>query len=213
MSEPREGTADVAVLVPGLRLPAASLWVLGGRLKRCGFAVRYFSYPGVDAGIAQNGLELARFVLAIGAPVVHLVGHSLGGRVILEALHRAATLPSGRVVLLATPCRRSRAARRYAGTSLGRRLLGQARAGLLEDARLPIGRQVGSIAGTLGVGAGWWTGLPRPSDGTVAVVETRLEGMSACLSLPVSHSGMLLSGHVAREVCAFLRGGRFASEH
>jgi pimeloyl-ACP methyl ester carboxylesterase len=191
------GPAEVAVLVPGLRLPAASLWVLGRRLRRC--------------GIAENGAALARFVLALGVPVVHLIGHSLGGRVILEALDGAASLPPGRLVLLATPCRRSVAARRYAGTVLGRRLLGQARAGLLEDARLPPGRQVGSIAGTLGIGAGWWTGLARPSDGTVAVAETRLEGMSACLSLPVSHTGMLLSRRVAKEVCAFLRAGRFAS--
>jgi hypothetical protein len=47
------------------------------------------------------------------------------------------------------------------------------------------------------------------SDGTVAVSETRLPGAKDCLSLPVSHMGLLLSARVAREAGTFLQTGRF----
>ena len=52
--------------------------------------------------------------------------------------------------------------------------------------------------------------LPRPSDGVVSVAETAVPGMRDRIVLHVSHSGMLVSGAVARQVCAFLRDGAFA---
>jgi hypothetical protein len=55
--------------------------------------------------------------------------------------------------------------------------------------------------------------LPAPSDGVVSVEETRIAGMRDHIVLDVSHTGMLLSGAVARQICAFLRDGRFAREN
>jgi hypothetical protein len=52
-------------------------------------------------------------------------------------------------------------------------------------------------------------GIPRPNDGTVAVSETMLDGMTDHVTLPVSHFGMLLSSAVARQTVNFLRHGRF----
>ena len=52
--------------------------------------------------------------------------------------------------------------------------------------------------------------LPRPSDGVVSVAETAVPGMRDHIVLHVSHSGMLVSGAVARQICAFLRDGAFA---
>ena len=46
---------------------------------------------------------------------------------------------------------------------------------------------------------------------SVAVAETRLPGATAHLTLPVSHTGMLLSARVAREVGSFLDHGRFGT--
>jgi hypothetical protein len=48
-------------------------------------------------------------------------------------------------------------------------------------------------------------------DGTVGVSETRLNGITAHLTLPVSHMGMLVSHTVARQVGTFLETGRFAN--
>ena len=48
------------------------------------------------------------------------------------------------------------------------------------------------------------------NDGTIAVSETRMPGMSDDLVLPVSHLGMLVSARVARETGLFLTEGLFS---
>lgn len=77
---------------------------------------------------------------------------------------------------------------------------------------MPLAIEIGAIAGTRRLGVGMaFARLDNPNDGVVTVAETRLPGLADHLVLPVSHSGMLFSARVAREVCAFLRAGRFAS--
>ena len=48
-----------------------------------------------------------------------------------------------------------------------------------------------------------------PHDGTVSVDETRLKGATDFITLPVSHTGMLISARVATQVVTFLRSGKF----
>ena len=72
-------------------------------------------------------------------------------------------------------------------------------------------RDLGIIAGTLSLGLGRLvTRFGEPSDGSVALSETRLPGASAHIALPVSHFGMLLSAQVAREAGGFLAYGHFS---
>ena len=74
----------------------------------------------------------------------------------------------------------------------------------------PHERELGIIAGTQSLSFGRLVvDFDEPNDGTVAVSETRLPGAKAHLSLPVSHSGMILSARVAHEVGQFLEHGRF----
>ncbi len=83
-------------------------------------------------------------------------------------------------------------------------LLGQVLTGYDGD------RDVGSIAGTTAVGAGMALGiLPEPNYGTVAVIETKLPGLRDHLTLPVTHTGLLVSPEVAAQTAYFLRHGRF----
>jgi hypothetical protein len=48
-------------------------------------------------------------------------------------------------------------------------------------------------------------------DGTVAVAETKLPGLTDHCVVETSHTGLLLSAEVARQVTQFLLHGRFAS--
>jgi hypothetical protein len=45
----------------------------------------------------------------------------------------------------------------------------------------------------------------------VAISETRVDGLREHRILPVTHTGMLFSREVAREVASFLRAGSFTT--
>ncbi len=63
----------------------------------------------------------------------------------------------------------------------------------------------------MGVGLGRLLGrMPAPNDGTVWLDETDLPGAAEQLRVHVSHTGMMFSAEVARQVAAFLRDGRFS---
>ncbi len=175
---------------------------------------RLFSYSSVSASVAENAAALGRFLAATAADTVHLVGHSLGGVVILKLFEDGAFAPPpGRIVLLGSPVRGSGAARGFARWAVGRRMLGQSMTAEVFEPRSRRwggAREVGVIAGDRARGFGRLVGqLPPPNDGVVMVDETRLEGASAHLVVNSSHSGMLFSRGVARHTAAFLRDGRF----
>ena len=52
-------------------------------------------------------------------------------------------------------------------------------------------------------------GSGQGPDGTVLVEETYLPGAKDHIVLSISHTGMLFSATVARQVACFLRDGRF----
>ena len=145
--------------------------------------------------------------------IVHVVAHSLGGLVACEAFASHEDLPPGRVVLLGSPVRGSRAAREVAARWYGPAMLGSLAVAELareRDCAWRSSREVGVIAGSLSVGIGRiFADLPQPNDGTVCADETELPGSTARLVLEVTHTGMLLSQEIARAVVAFLRNGRF----
>ena len=149
------------------------------------------------------------------AEVVHLVGHSLGGLVILEAFESQLELPQGRVVFLGSPVQGSQAARAVAGWSLGPHLLGRLAAAELtrrEPRAWRSPRELGIIAGSRSAGMGrWFAELPAPNDGTVCVDETRLAGAKEHIVHDVSHTGMLMSAVVADSLARFLATGSFAT--
>jgi pimeloyl-ACP methyl ester carboxylesterase len=153
-------------------------------------------------------------IAAIDAPQLHLVGHSLGGLVILRCLERYPIRQPGRVVFIGTPAQGSRCAHHSVnGAWMGqRRLLGAMQAELLPGPLRQWGgdRELGIIAGTSPTGLGrMLLTFSEDNDGTVAVSETQLPGAKEVLRLPASHSGMLLSARVARETGSFLEYGSF----
>lgn len=197
-----------AVLVHGLWMPALVMWPLQRRLERAGFAATRFGYPSLRERLEVNARALARRVAALGA--TRLVGHSLGGLVVLAALPLLRDRVD-RVVLMGSPTAACHCARFAQGTRGLRRLVGRS----LPDwfaapVAVPPQVEAGVIAGCAPWGIGRLIpGLPRPNDGVVAVAETELPGARDAIRLPVSHSQMLLSAQCARQTANFLRYGRF----
>lgn len=203
---------ETVVLVHGIWMNGMDMGLLRRRLSRAGYEAIQFRYASVRNTPLVNAMRLNDFTRGLHARIVHFVGHSLGGIVIRHLFFEYPDQRPGRVVTLGTPHRSSRAADALSRWPAGGLLLGEStKKGLLGNAPpWPDGRELGSIAGSLGLGMGMVIpGIPTPNDGTVAVDETRLPGMRDHKTCRVSHFGMLLSATVAEQIVSFLRNGRF----
>jgi pimeloyl-ACP methyl ester carboxylesterase len=209
----------VIVYVHGLwQSGGEAAWLRRRLARELDADARAFSYPSVAADASTNARELVKYLSVLSADGLHLVGHSLGGLVILKAFEQEpelhARLPPGRIVLLGPPLRGSRTARNLAGLPFGRKIMGRSIHEEVLTARERQwngARELGVIAGDLGFGVGRLVGpLRGPSDGTVLVEETLLEGARDRVVLRVSHTGMLFSAAVARAAGSFLSSGSFA---
>ncbi len=185
------------------------------RVKRHGFTTTQFTYDSVSREIEANVTNLAAFVHQLDSTQVHFVGHSLGGLVVMRLFEEFPDLPQGRIVLLGSPVRGSRVARVIAGMKGGTQFLGKSAAAGLVDGHNPYWdgrRDLGVIAGTRNLSvARFLHQHDSPSDGTVAVGETRLDGMKDFLTLNVTHSSMAFSPRVASEIAYFLDHGHFTA--
>jgi pimeloyl-ACP methyl ester carboxylesterase len=199
------------ILLHGVWMRGLTLLSLARRLRGAGFSVDVFDYASVFGDTAATCERLRTRMREAKADRVHLVGHSLGGIVALEATRRARDLPRGHIVCLGPPLRGSSVARVLAGMPGGRWLLGANRNALVEGvARWSTRRPVGVVAGQLPFGLGVSIGaLTAPHDGTVAVEETRLAGLADHCTVAATHTGLLFSSQVADLTVAFLREGRF----
>ncbi len=196
----------------GLWMNGLETWWLRHRVESHGFATQALSYPTMHATAGEVVSLLAGQIAALEPPV-HLVGHSLGGLMLLKLFELLPEQPPGRVVLLGSPVAGSHAARSVASWAIGPSLLGRiALEEIVERGprRWSLPRELGIIAGSTSAGMGRLVSqLPEPNDGTVAVEETHIEGMTDHLVLPVTHTGMLVSASVAEHVARFLTTGRF----
>ncbi len=187
--------------------------MLRDRLRRAGFTPTVLHYSSMHSTLEEAAEKLRERLRSFGAGPAHVVAHSLGGLVTLEAYAREEGLPPGRVVLLGSPVQGSRAARAVAQWGHGQQVLGPlAHAELCVDCERhsPDAREVGVIAGSRSAGLGRLLAeLPVPNDGTVCVEETRLPGMASHVVHDVSHTGMLFSSAVAASTVQFLAMGSF----
>ncbi|HME39942.1 MAG TPA: alpha/beta fold hydrolase [Steroidobacteraceae bacterium] len=210
--------STVIVYVHGLwHSGGEALWLRRRLAQALNADARAFSYPSVAADATSNARALGRYLTDLRADTLHLVGHSLGGLMILKLFQEDADaharLPPGRIVLMGSPLRGSRTAQNLARWPFGKKIMGLSVGEELlspRERRWDGSRDLGVIAGDLGLGVGRLVGaLGGPSDGTVLLNETQLDGAADRVVLRVSHTGMLFSPAVARAAAVFLSTGRF----
>lgn len=203
---------ETVILVHGLWMRGVAMLPQQRLLKKRGFAVRRFSYPTLRRGLEQNARSLSRFVASTGSDRIHLVGHSLGGLVVLAMLAQYPDSRVRRAVLMGSPSMGSHCASALLRTPSLAAMVGRSLKEWLAMPRLqlPGDVEIGVISGSRSLGLGRLIpGLPRPNDGVVSVMETQLPGARDIVTLPVAHSQMLLSRACAEQVGAFLRSGSF----
>lgn len=201
---------ETVILIHGLWMPGLDMSLLKRRLEPQGYRCHILRYASLRRTPRENARRLLEQCDRIDAPVLHFVGHSLGGLVIRHMFDLEPQRP-GRVVTLGTPHRPSHTAQimyRAAllpllGLSIEQGLIGGAPA-------WSSSHPLGSIAGTLGLGLGRLIpGLAKPNDGTVAVAETECPGMVDHIKLPLTHTSLLFSRVAAEQTARFLREGHF----
>jgi pimeloyl-ACP methyl ester carboxylesterase len=201
------------VLLHGLWLRGGAMNYLSRRLDAAGFDAQTFDYATVRDGIDVASERLRECIRALGSGTVHLVGHSLGGLVAALIVQRHPDLIDGRIVCLGAPLRGSAAARSLKGIPGGSAMLGHS-VKLLEQGleRWDGPQQLGVVAGRLPIGLGFLLGgVAAPHDGTVAVEETRLPGITDHRVIAAAHTGLVYSDPAAQHTIAFLRDGHFGT--
>ena len=202
-----------AVLLHGWGLSSFATRYWCRRLQMAGFATSQFAYRSRAQSLVHNTAALAAHVRALprGVPV-HLVGHSLGGIVIIQCLATQALPQVKRAVMVGTPFQGSAPAQRLMGTAWGRVLLGKTILQWhgVQAKDVPKGLQIGTIAGTRPIGMGRVLGkLQSPHDGTVSLAETEVPFATDRLVMHITHSEMLVSPQVSEHIVHFLRHGGF----
>ena len=213
---------ESVVLVHGLWMSGYACLYWQRSVRQTGMESVIYSYPTVFNRMDQNAERLFRAIkrLAKSTNKVHLVGHSMGGMVILHMLRRHGHtfgkngLPQlGRVVLCGSPINGSHAARTVRSWPVIGRVLGNSILDWsgISRTQLPEHLDIGVIAGTRNLGFGRMVkSLPQPSDGTVSLVETELKGGETDrVCMKISHAEMLVAPAVGTQIVHFLQNGRF----
>lgn len=185
------------LLVHGLWRTPLSFLPLVHRLLGWGYRPEQFGYAAVaqryDAIVARLVWRLEGLTGG-GAPYC-VIGHSLGGVLLRSALARIGGPPPAHLIMLGTPNRPPRLARRL-GVHWGyRRLMGECGVNLTRPAfyaTLPVPRVPRTIiAGTAGPRGRWSPFGDEPNDGIVAVEETRMSDEDPVVLRPVTHTFMM----------------------
>lgn len=204
--------SETVVLVHGLWMHGIVFFAQRYWLAQHGYVAKTFSYPSVRGSLDQNSQLLARYLSGLPGSTIHVVAHSLGGLVVLNMLAQTSAPRIRRVVLMGSPCSGSYCASILLNIPLLAGIVGRSIRDSSERTcwEVPGNVEVGVLAGNRSFGLGHMIfGLPRPNDGVVSVEETRLAGCSDAITLPVSHSEMLISKDCAKQAGYFLNNGRF----
>lgn len=211
-----DGPRPLVVLLHGLARRHTSMAKLAAHLRHAGWETWAKSYPSRSQPIEELAAQVTEWLLAAaGDRPLYAVTHSMGG-IIVRHLHDP-RLRWQRIVMLAPPNQGSTLAAGLIDNPFFGWFFGPAGRGLaaLPPSWPPPPAPFAVIAGTrrfaLHNPTSWTIGRrfarDEANDGTVAVRETRLEGMSAFAEVDATHTWIMNDARVQMMSERFLRLG------
>jgi dipeptidyl aminopeptidase/acylaminoacyl peptidase len=208
---------EAVVLVHGLGRTRRAMAPLTERLREAGFDAHNLGYPSREAPPDELIEDLAEQIDACcaNAPRLHFVGHSLGGILARAYVARMRPPNLGRMVLLSPPNQGSEIVDKLGDTWLFEAVMGPSAVTLGTDedsfpnSLPPPDYELGIVAATGSNNPVGSAIIPGDDDGMVAVCRMRLEGMTDFITVDRTHTLIMRSEDVARQVIRFLREGRF----
>jgi pimeloyl-ACP methyl ester carboxylesterase len=209
--------AETVILLHGILNPSWIMTRIAWRLRREGYRVINWGYPGRSRLIEEHAAQLAALVRGLDdRGPIHFVGFSLGALVIRYYLSHYDAPRTGRFVMIAPPNRGSENVdalhtrwwfRLIFGTKSIRQLH-TANRDFFEQLGAP-GLPFGIIAGGLGDGRGFSPRFAGDNDGAVSVERARLDGSADFILLRYQHTMLIFAKATGHQTAHFLRHGRF----
>ncbi|MCG8426297.1 MAG: alpha/beta hydrolase [Chromatiales bacterium] len=211
---------ECVVLLHGLARSNHSLSTIESTLHDAGYHTVNQNYPSTKHNIEKLAKEAITEALG-KCPLeskIHFVTHSLGGILVRQYLTAYTIDHLGRIVMLGPPNKGSQVVDKLknfpgfklingpAGMQLGTGELS------VPNQLGPANFEVGIIAGARSINLILSTMLPDQDDGKVTLENTKLEGMSDHIALPVIHTFMMKNSNVIDQIIHFLKHGVFDRE-
>jgi len=211
--------ADCVVLLHGLARSDASLLVMQEALERGGYQVENASFASTSEEIQQlSASAIDPAVAACGDQPVKFVTHSMGAILLRYWATQNPEVKIANSVMLAPPNHGSEIVDKLSIFAPFKWMNGpsgmQLKTGKdgLPDQLGPVTFPVGVIAGTRSLNPMFSRLIPGKDDGKVSVASTRVAGMRAHLTLPVTHTFMMNNPTVIAQTMWFLKNGAFEAD-
>lgn len=215
--EPVEG--EHVVLLHGLGRTNLSLVRIEQNLLNHGYTVTNIHYPSmrydIETIVANHIYPLILDSPATTSRAVDFVTHSMGG-IVTRYLLKHYDLPNrGRVVMLSPPNKGTELVDRFRHLQLFPTLYGPAALQMGTDPnslpiRLgPVDFELGVIMGNRSLDPVFSLLLPPANDGKVTIERAQIEGMTDFLIVPHTHTFIMHSPNVIKQIIYFLQNGHF----